>query len=84
MSFFNRLWNAGNSAEPRDASLGSMLAGGDPWNLDFPLFQWSPWDTFHLRNAFESVAITGELGSSKTTGSADSGLTRQEEGAHEQ
>jgi hypothetical protein len=70
MSFFNRLWNAGNSAEPRDASLGSMLAGGDPWNLDFPLFQWSPYDAFTLRNAVESVCIFGELGAAKTTGSA--------------
>jgi hypothetical protein len=34
------------------------------------MFQWSPWDPFTLRNAFESVAIFGELGAAKTTGSA--------------
>jgi hypothetical protein len=59
MSFFNWLWNANDSAEPRDPSLGSMLAGGDPWNLDFPLFHWSPYDAFTLRNAVESVCIFG-------------------------
>jgi hypothetical protein len=47
-----------------------MLKGQDPWNLDFPLFQWSPWDSFTLRHAVESVAIFGELGAAKTTGSA--------------
>ena len=50
--------------------LGAMIAGRDPWNLDFPLFQWSPYDAFTLRNAVESVAIFGELGAAKTTGSA--------------
>src|ERR1700683_5617463 len=70
MSFFTRLWNANNPATPRDPSLGAMVAGGDPWNLDFPLFQWSPYDAFTLRNAVESVAIFGELGAAKTTGSA--------------
>jgi len=48
----------------------SMLSAKDPWNLDFPLFSWSPLDTFTLRNAVESVAIFGELGAAKTTGSA--------------
>jgi hypothetical protein len=47
-----------------------MLSGRDPWDLDFPLFNWSPYDPFLLRNAVESVAIFGELGSAKTTGSA--------------
>jgi type IV secretory pathway TraG/TraD family ATPase VirD4 len=70
MSFFTRLWNADNGAEPRDPSLGAMVAGHDPWNLDFPLFQWSPYDAFTLRNAVESVCIFGELGAAKTTGSA--------------
>src|ERR1700733_13678070 len=55
---------------PHDPSLGAMLAGKDPWDLDWPLFQWSPWDAFTLRNALESVAIFGELGAAKTTGSA--------------
>jgi hypothetical protein len=52
------------------SSLSSMLGAKDPWNLDFPLFQWSPSDVFTLRNAVESVAIFGELGAAKTTGSA--------------
>jgi hypothetical protein len=47
-----------------------MIAGHDPWDLDWPLFEWSPWDVFSLRNAVESVAIFGELGAAKTTGSA--------------
>ncbi len=55
---------------PHEPTLGAMLKGQDPWNLDFPLFQWSPHDAFTLRNAVESVAIFGELGSAKTTGSA--------------
>jgi type IV secretory pathway TraG/TraD family ATPase VirD4 len=55
---------------PRDPSFGTMLSGHDPWDLDFPLFQWSPYDSFTLRNAVESVAIFGELGAAKTTGSA--------------
>jgi TraM recognition site of TraD and TraG len=57
-------------ATPRCASLSSMLFGKDPWDLDFPLFQWSPYDVFTLGKAFESVAIFGELGAAKTTGSA--------------
>ncbi len=48
----------------------AMLRAKDPWNLDFPLFTWSPDDAFTLRNAVESVAIFGELGAAKTTGSA--------------
>lgn len=47
-----------------------MLQGKDPWSLDWPLFQWSPWDGFTLRHAVESVAIFGELGAAKSTGSA--------------
>lgn len=50
--------------------LSAMLRAKDPWNLDFPLFTWSPDDAFTLRNAVESVAIFGELGAAKTTGSA--------------
>jgi len=50
--------------------LASQLKAKDPWNLDFPLFQWSGSDVFTLRNAVESVAIFGELGAAKTTGSA--------------
>jgi len=52
-----------------ESSLGAQLRGRDPWNLDFPLFQWSKFDAFTLRNAVESVAIFGELGAAKTTGS---------------
>jgi len=54
---------------PRVPSVGAMVGGRDPWDLDWPLFQWSPWDVFTLRNALESVAIFGELGAAKTTGS---------------
>ncbi len=46
-----------------------MLSAHDPWSLDFPLFQFSRDDAFTLRNAVESVAIFGELGAAKTTGS---------------
>src|ERR1700722_769150 len=66
LDFFRR----GNGATPRDPSLGAMLKGKDPWNLDAPLFMWSPCDAFTLRNAVESVCIFGELGAAKTTGSA--------------
>jgi hypothetical protein len=47
-----------------------MFGGKDPWNLDFPLFQWSPFDVFTLKNAVEAVCIMGELGAAKSTGSA--------------
>jgi len=56
--------------QARDPGLSALLKGRDPWNLDFPLFQWSSADAFTLRNAVESVAIFGELGAAKTTGSA--------------
>ena len=55
---------------PQSAPLTSQLIARDPWDLNFPLFQWSPCDSFTLRNALESVAIFGELGAAKTTGSA--------------
>ena len=61
---------SGNGKCPHDPSIGAMLRGRDPWNLDFPLFQWSPYDAFTLRNAVEAVAILGELGAAKSTGSA--------------
>src|SRR5580698_3392602 len=70
MRFFNQLFGGNNFTEPHDPSIGAMLRGRDPWNLDFPLFKWSPYDAFTLRNAVESVAIFGELGAAKTTGSA--------------
>jgi hypothetical protein len=69
LDFFRRGDDA-TTAAPRDPSLGAMLKGQDPWNLDAPLFQWSPYDAFTLRNAVESVCIFGELGAAKTTGSA--------------
>ena len=59
-------------AEPKEATLGNMFGGKDPWNLDFPLFQWSPFDVFTLKNAVEAVCIMGELGAAKSTGSAGS------------
>jgi hypothetical protein len=70
VDLFTRLWKGTSGAAPRASSFGAMLTGRDPWNLDFPLFQWSPWDAFTLRNAVESVCIFGELGAAKTTGSA--------------
>jgi hypothetical protein len=59
-----------NHVVPRSASLAAMLGGQDPWNLDWPLFQWSPYDVYTLRSACESICIFGELGSAKSTGSA--------------
>jgi type IV secretory pathway TraG/TraD family ATPase VirD4 len=70
MSLLGNLFSANNGMGPRDSSLGSMLKGRDPWDLNFPLFSWSQQDHFTLRNAVESVAIFGELGAAKTTGSA--------------
>src|SRR4029077_12100751 len=70
MSLLNKFFGDNNKMGPRDPSLGSMLKGNDPWDLNFPLFAWSPHDHFTLRNAVESVAIFGELGAAKTTGSA--------------
>jgi type IV secretory pathway TraG/TraD family ATPase VirD4 len=70
MSLLNKFFGGKNGVGPRDSSLGSMLKGNDPWDLSFPLFAWSPYDDFTLRNAVESVAIFGELGAAKTTGSA--------------
>ena len=69
MSFFDEFFRqkALYCGPPR---LGAMLRARDPWNLDFPLFQWSQFDSFTLRHAVESVAIFGELGAAKTTGSA--------------
>src|SRR5579863_3102092 len=63
----NPLFKSQPCGEP---GLPALLKGRDPWNLDFPLFQWSGSDAFTLRNAVESVAIFGELGAAKTTGSA--------------
>lgn len=70
MTLLGKLLGNNNGMGPRDASLGSMLKGRDPWDLGFPLFSWSAHDHFTLRNAVESVAILGELGAAKTTGSA--------------
>ena len=69
MAIFDFLGN-GNGSGPHDPPLTAMFTGRDPWDLNFPLFQWSPYDAFTLRNAVESVAIFGELGAAKTTGSA--------------
>lgn len=55
---------------PRNPSFGTMLGGHDPWDLNFPLFNWSPFDAFRLFMAFASVVIFGELGAAKSTGSA--------------
>jgi type IV secretory pathway TraG/TraD family ATPase VirD4 len=70
MNPFAGFFSANNTMEPRPAGLGSMISARDPWDLSFPLFDWSPHDSFTLRNALESVAVFGELGSAKTTGSA--------------
>lgn len=69
MKLFGKSIGNNNETGPRDTSLGSMLKGRDPWDLAFPLFSWSAHDHFTLRNAVESVAIFGELGAAKTTGS---------------
>jgi hypothetical protein len=65
-----RYYEGKHGGGPKDAPLSKMISGKDPWNLDFPLFQWSPFDVFSLRNAVESVCIMGELGAAKSTGSA--------------
>src|ERR1700691_295936 len=65
-----KLWiNGKNGGTARDSSIGAMLGGHDPWDLNFPLFQWSPYDFFRLVNAFANVGIFGENGSAKSTGS---------------
>jgi len=61
---------------PSDPSTLNMLGGRDPWDLNFPLFSWSPVDHYTLRNSFEALAIFGELGAAKSTGSAALALTR--------
>src|SRR5580700_5995176 len=68
MRFFNDSLKQ-RAAQCQEPPLSGMLKGRDPWSLDFPLFTWSPDDAFTLRNAVESVAIFGELGAAKTTGS---------------
>src|SRR5664280_2426267 len=60
----------GSGGGPRNPSIGAMIEGRDPWDLNFPLFQWSPADFFRLFMAFATVLIFGELGAAKTTGSA--------------
>jgi len=70
MKLLGKYLGNNNGMGPRDPSLGSMLGSGDPWNFDCPIFSWSRDDHFTLRNAVESVAIFGELGAAKTTGSA--------------
>jgi hypothetical protein len=41
----------------------------DRWSLDSPLGYWSPYDLFLLRHAVEQIAIFGEIGAAKSTGS---------------
>src|ERR1035438_5690215 len=41
-SVINAVLGWSRDAAPRDSSLAAMLGAKDPWNLDFPLFQWSP------------------------------------------
>jgi TraM recognition site of TraD and TraG len=69
MGIMRALKSKGGSA-PRDPSFVSMVSAGDPWDLNFPLIDFGPYDHFTLRQALESVAIFGELGAAKTTGSA--------------
>jgi hypothetical protein len=60
----------GSGGGPRNPSIAAMLDGTDPWDLNFPLFQWSPHDSFRLANAFANVGVFGENGAAKSTGSA--------------
>lgn len=69
MSLFDDFFNP-KTVRYGPPPFGKMLGARDPWNLDFPLFLFSKADAFTLRNAVESVAIFGELGAAKTTGSA--------------
>jgi hypothetical protein len=55
--------------QPKDPSISAMLASRDPWDLEWPLFEWSPRQYFRLRHAFENVSILGEIGCGKSTAS---------------
>ena len=70
MNLIPRFFGGGDGAPPRSPSFGTMLGGHDPWDLNFPLFNWTPFDAFRLFMAYASVVIFGELGASKSTGSA--------------
>jgi hypothetical protein len=70
MNFLGRIFSAGDGSAPRESSFGAMLSGHDPWDLNFPLFSWSPFDVFRLFMAFAGIVIFGELGAAKSTGSA--------------
>jgi hypothetical protein len=41
----------------------------DPWALEMPLLPLSAFDMFRLKHAYEAIAIFGELGAAKSTGS---------------
>jgi hypothetical protein len=70
MKLLDAFFREHGNGKPKRPPAAAMLGGNDPWDLDCRLFQWSREDHFTLRNAVESVAIFGELGSAKTTGSA--------------
>jgi hypothetical protein len=69
MSLFDNFFRA-KADRIGEPPFNALYRARDPWNLDFPLFLWAQNDAFTLRNAVESVAIFGELGAAKTTGSA--------------
>jgi hypothetical protein len=41
----------------------------DPFDLDLPIYNFSPHDTFTVRQSHENVHIFGQVGSGKTSGS---------------
>jgi hypothetical protein len=71
VSFITWLLNfLGNKQQgPRDPSFAEMVRAKDPWDLNFPLFQWSQFDVHTLGQSFAHVGIFGELGCGKSTGS---------------
>jgi hypothetical protein len=70
MNFLGRIFGENGGPVPRDPTFGAMVGGHDPWDLNFPLFQWSPFDFFLLVQALSNILIFGENGASKSTGSA--------------
>jgi hypothetical protein len=69
MNWFTRSSANRYESIPRTPSLGAMVAARDPWDLNFPLLQWSPGDYHTLRQAYAGTVILGEIGAAKSTAS---------------
>ena len=68
MGLIATIFGGEDERNPRSPSFVSMVGARDPWDLDFPLISWGPYNDFSLRQALESLAIFGELGAAKTMG----------------